>query len=178
MTPDPLGVPVVLELIALSVGNDGLCWRRQQARVTGQQSPDALARALTGLDGPAAPADVVLHSTSWRHTGTELVLTYAVFPDPQNQAGRPLHDHVVTGPGPLHPTPLAVEGGHIAAHAARHLADLAGGRDPHVTTCAQRSPNAWGVLAEHARGVHVADVEHHPVPVPVPVAEASTAAAS
>lgn len=174
MTPGPVGVPVVLELIALSVGDDGLCWRRQRVEVTGTQLPDAVARALAGLDGPDAPVDVVLHSTSWRHTGDELVLTYAVFPDPLHLAGRPLRDHVVTGPGPLHPTPLAVGGGHVAAHAARHLADLAGGRDPHVTTCAQRSPHAWRVLAEHARGVHVADVEHHPVPVP----EAWTAAAS
>lgn len=155
MTVPGVPVRVVVEVFALSVPDGQLHWQARRAPLSGLAEPDALARELAGiLDG--RDVGVVLHSTSWRHTGTELVVTYAVFPASGSAAGgQPLHHHLVTGPGPLHPSPVDVGDEHVAAHAARHLAYLAADRDPHVMACAGRRPFEWQVLAEHARQVHV-----------------------
>lgn len=60
-----------------------------------------------------------------------------------------------------------------AAHAVRHLADLAADRDPHVVVCTRERPHAWQLLARHARAVHVEHVltavpaaDDHPTPGP------------
>lgn len=173
-------VPVVVEVVGLSVWRGGLRWRVARAGLPGLSGPDGLARELAGVAGGADPG-VVLHSTSWRHTGSELIVTYALFPDLRAAGGgQPLGQHLVTGPGPLRPSPPAVGDRHVAAHAVRHLADLAAGRDPHVVGCARRRPGEWKLLAEHASRVHVhpdaappAALPADPPPVdPAPAADA------
>lgn len=147
-------VPVVVEVFGLRVVGDALLWVVSSGQLPGMQEPDDLARELAGVSGGAEPG-VVLHSTSWRHTGGELVVTYALFPDLRTGAGQPLRQHLVTGPGPLEPSPVTVTAGHVAAHAVRHLADLAADRDPHVVSCARARPDDWHLLARHAQAVHV-----------------------
>lgn len=65
--------------------------------------------------------------------------------------------------------------GHVAAHAARHLADLAAGRHPHIVGCTRRRPSEWQLLAAHARQVHVDHDAHRSslLEVPQPDAAAS-----
>lgn len=157
--PHDPSVPVVVEVIALSVRAPTLRARVVRGPLPGLTPPDELARELAG--GQAAGAGVVLHSTSWRHTGQQLIVTYALFPAPDsnNPAAHDLQEHLATGPGPLHPTPLLIADRHVAAHAVRHLADLAADRDPHVVACAQQRPRDWQVLRDHARNVHA-----HPAP--------------
>lgn len=147
-------VALVVEVIGLRVAGEVLEWSASRGPLVGRQEPDAVARALAGVTGGAQPG-VVLHSTSWRHTGAELIVTYALFPDQRPGTGRPLRLHLVTGPGPLEPSPPAVAGEHVAAHAVRHLADLAADRDPHVVACARDRPHAWQLLARYAGAVHV-----------------------
>lgn len=149
-------VVVVVEVFGLRVMDDVLHWVVSSGLLPGLEGPDDLARELAGVTGGAQPG-VVLHSTSWRHTGSELIVTYALFPDLRAGAGQPLRPHLVTGPGPLEPSPVTVAAGHVAAHAVRHLADLAADRDPHVVSCAGMRPDAWQLLARHARAVHVDD---------------------
>lgn len=142
---------VVVELLRLSAGLGGLGVTRTQAPLRG--APDELARALAGVQG-GAPAGVVLHSTSWRYERGRLLLTYALFPAAADPLTEPLeHLHVVTGPDPLRPGPRAVDVRAVAAHAVRHLADLAE-RDPHVKRCAQSAPGAWQVLCDVGAQVH------------------------
>lgn len=152
---------MVVEVFGLSVSGGQLYWRVRPAPMSGADQPDTLARALADVDD-RADVGVVLHSTSWRHTGTELVVTYALFPDLRaGQAVHLLEQHLVSGPGPLHPSPPSVDDGHVAAHAVRHLADLAADRDPHVAACRRLRPSDWQLLAEHARQVHVdLDTDH------------------
>lgn len=166
--------PVVVEVVGLSVCDGRLHWTLRRAALSGSAKPDVLARELAELTREPAPG-VVLHSTSWRHTGRDLVLTYALFPGPAAAGGRHLEHHVVTGPGPLHPTPTHVGDRHVAAHAARHLADLATGRDPHVVACVQQRPGDWQLLAEHAVQVHV---DHPTAPPDAPHAGAARSPAA
>ena len=94
------------------------------------------------------------HSTSWwQDRPGLLVLTYAAAPDPCfYEAAAPLHlPLVVTGGGALHPRPVEVEAGHVAAHAVRHLADLAR-RDPVVREVAQHDPSLWSAVDDAAAG--------------------------
>jgi hypothetical protein len=146
---------VDVELVSLSVVPGRLRWHVTSQPLDG--APDDVARRLAGLsrDGAGAPPGTVLHSTSWRSTGSGLVVTYALFPAPPAAAARPLELHLACGPGPLHPAPPLVEAACVAAHAVRHLADLASGRDPHVVRCARQRPAEWALLREQARLVHV-----------------------
>ena len=158
-------VPVIVEVFALSVHPGGLAWSVTSAGLPGLVAPDVVARELAAVQHGAG-AGVVLHSTSWRHTGTHLIVTYALFPDLRTEGRGPSEDvqeHLVAGPGPLQPTPECVAERHVAAHAVRHLADLAAGRDPHVVASSHQLPEHWRLLHEHARAVHV---HHGATPVP------------
>jgi mycothiol synthase len=150
---------VLVEVLALSLLGGELHWEACREALPDGVDADAAARRLARLPEPAV--DLVLHSTSWRTDGTDLVLTYAVFPAVPGPTARPLGRHLVTGPGPLQPTPVHCAQEHVAAHAVRHLADLAADRDPHVGACALRRAREWGVLRAHAARVHVDRV---PVP--------------
>ena len=164
----PAAVPVTVELLHLSAVGGRLLWRADRRPPAAAAA--AVARALAGVVH-GAPEGTVLHSTSWRGTARGLVVTYALFPAPPAVHARPLELHLATGPGPLHPAPDALEQAHVAAHAVRHLADLAHGRDPHVVRCTEQRPAEWALLREQARLVHVdhdlAAAPHAAPPEPV-----------
>lgn len=151
-------VPVVVEVLRIGVHQGGLRWHPIRTALLSGQAPDTLARHLAGIDD-STDTGCALHSTSWRHTDGEVVLTYAAFPDPHATASWAAPaEHLAACAGPVHPSPTDIDGHHVAAQAIRHLADLAAGRDPHLTACARRQPEPWRLLLQHARGVHV-----HPI---------------
>lgn len=148
------GPAVRVELLSLAVDGEQIRYDViLSAPATGADLPDELALRLAGPD--ARKPGAVLHSTSWRAVHGGVVLTYALFPSWAEGCSAVLPHHVVTGPDAVHPAPAQVEPGHLAAHAVRHLADLASGRDPHITRAADHHPEQWSVLRAHARRVHV-----------------------
>jgi hypothetical protein len=78
-----------------------------------------------------------------------------------------LGPQVVVGGAALRPTPAALDAAHVAAHAVRHLADLAE-RDPVVAGVVHQEPLLWaGVLAaarlaQHSHGLAVSQVSGAP----------------
>ncbi len=130
--PGPPSVHV--EVLLLRCGREGgLAYRTVRRRLDDGSTPDLLAASACGDGGVR-----VLHSTSWRHTAEEgVVLTYAALPDPDLSVGAQdlLAPAVVSSGDPLRPTPDQLHPHHVAAHAVRHLAELAG-RDPAVRTAA------------------------------------------
>ena len=134
----------VLVLRLLSAGVLGHRWVRGRLPTDG--SPDERAVELVGC------CSGLCHSTSWRQDRPGLlVLTYAAVPDPcPHEAAAPLLlPLVVTGGGALHPRPVEVAAGHVAAHAVRHLADLAQ-RDPVGREVARADACLWRAVAEAA----------------------------
>jgi hypothetical protein len=85
---------------------------------------------------------LAVHSTSWRplQDGT-IVLTYAVVPDPApDGTAVPVRSPEIARSGdPLRPSPPHVRHEQVAAHAARHVALIAG-TDPQVRLVLDRSP--------------------------------------
>lgn len=153
--------PVAVQVMRIGVYDGVLRWRSARAILHRRADPDVLARRLAGVEQPAD--GLALHSTSWHHADGRVVLTYAVFPDPAADADwEPLAQLLAVGAGPVDPSPVLLDRCHVAAHADRHLADLAGGRDPYLSACARQRPDVWRLLAEHARGVRVGqrDVNH------------------
>jgi hypothetical protein len=135
----------VLVLRLLSADVLGHRWVRGSLPI--EASPDERAVELV------ACRSGLCHSTSWRQDRPGLlVLTYAALPDPcPHVAAAPLLlPLVVTGGGALNPSPAEVDPGHVAAHAVRHLADLAE-RDPVVREIAQADASLWSAVA-HAAG--------------------------
>ncbi|GAA0276540.1 hypothetical protein GCM10009539_75440 [Cryptosporangium japonicum] len=90
--------------------------------LTGSRHPDDVALEVVGQQAPG-----LLHSTSWRHTGDGLVLTYAALPDPEPQRTAQLIGSRVLAASddPRRPSPAAIEIEQVAVHACRHLAWLA-----------------------------------------------------
>ncbi|MBN6056538.1 hypothetical protein JYK22_31715, partial [Nonomuraea sp. RK-328] len=118
--------PVVVETLMLRAGLDGRwSYRRLVAAPQPGESPDEAARRLGGLSADE-PATVV-HSTSWRHLPEgQVVLTYAVCPDPAPHL--PADElgalDIVHGAGPAAPSPERIAVANVASHAVRHLAFL------------------------------------------------------
>ena len=83
------------------------------------------------------------------------MLTYAVLPDPcPDEPAEPLPEPLTVSSGEaLRPMPAGVEHAHVAAHAVRHLADLAH-RDPAVRTHARHDPALWSAVVRAARQAH------------------------
>lgn len=149
-------VPVVVQLIRIGVHDAALRWCSARAPLHDAVAPDDLARTLSGLASEVGASEgLALHSTSWRHQDATVVLTYALFPAPDaSPHWARLAQHVAVSAGPIHPAPPCLSDDHVAAHAARHLADLAGGRDPHMLACTGLRPHPWRLLLRHAAGVH------------------------
>ena len=152
----------VLVLRLLAPGGLGHRWVRGD--LPADTSPDDRAVELAGCP------DGLCHSTSWRRTvDGGLVLTYAALPDPElDRPAWPLGPQlVVVGGAALRPAPAALDAAHVAAHAVRHLADLAE-RDPVVAGVVHQEPLLWaGVLAaarlaQHSHGLAVSQVSGAP----------------
>ena len=135
----------VLLLRLLPDGGLGHRWARGTA--TADASPDERAVELVRC------TDGLCHSTSWRRDApAELILTYAALPDPEPWLpAQPLDfPLIVTGGAALRPTPPQLNAAHVAAHAVRHLADLAE-RDPVVRAQAGREPELWAAVRSTAQ---------------------------
>ncbi|GAA3310835.1 hypothetical protein [Nonomuraea dietziae] len=103
-------------------------WSYRRAAVapfTGE-APDDGVRRISGIraDDPSR----VVHSTSWRYLPNlgQVVLTYAVCPDPEPEATRITLDDLIIarGSAPAAPSPDQIEEANVVAHAIQHLAFL------------------------------------------------------
>lgn len=117
---------VSVETLMLRVGT-GNRWHYRHARTRPApgESPDEAARRLAGV--AAGDPGTVVHSTSWRHEPEgEIVLTYAVCPDPAPwlPAVEAATLEIARGEAPATPSPGRVTLDNVVAHAVRHLAFL------------------------------------------------------
>lgn len=156
MITSPVAAGAVrVEVVFLRADGDQatLQYRFTHAAMSGEQHPDDVAAALVRAGGRGTQVDV-LHSTSWRYeSGAGVVLTYAALPDPDRDAPATalLAPSVVASGDPLRPSPDLVHAHHVAAHAVRHLAELAQ-RDPAVVAAAARPEHhgLWRAIATAA----------------------------
>jgi len=144
---------VQIEVVLLSVSRGRLAWRVVRGDLPGGVGPDVRARELAGL-GAGGTVDVVVHSTSWRPASGRLVLTYAVLPDPDPSAARPVPAgvRIVCSGDVAAPTPPAVDVEHVLAHALRHLS-LVGRTSPDVVAATAAHPLLWDAVLAHAPDV-------------------------
>jgi hypothetical protein len=135
------GVRAHVETVLLSARGGQLCFRAVSRPLGTAEHPDACARSLAGSGVR------LLHSTSWRHTGDGIVLTYVALPDPDPAAlAEPVPDLPPThGPDPLTPSPAVVRPVDVAAHACRHLAFLRH-TDPQVADAATGMRELWDLI--------------------------------
>jgi hypothetical protein len=139
-------VPSTVEVLLFSEADGLLRFRAVRERLDPATHPDDLARGLSGLT--ACTPGAALHSTSWRYADAGVVLTYAALPDPRPWDTRPVAlDAMVTGAGPLSPSPAAVDLGAVAAHACRHLALLVT-TDDDVALAARELPGLWDLVTK------------------------------
>lgn len=143
-------VPSTVEVLLLSETGGLLCFRGVRERLRPAVHPDDLARGLSGLT--ACTPGAALHSTSWRYADGGVVLTYVALPDPRPDGARPVAlDAMVTGTGPLSPSPVSVDLNAVAAHACRHLALLAA-TDDDVALAARELPDLWDLVVKLPQG--------------------------
>lgn len=119
-------VPVAVEVLLLRL-DEARVWRYRRLVVAMEkgETPDHAVRRSCGV-AAGDPATVV-HSTSWRYQpGGQIVLTYAVCPDPDPELpAMELTDlRLARGASPATPTPDDVQVENVIAHALRHLAHL------------------------------------------------------
>jgi hypothetical protein len=138
---------ISVETLMLRVGTDSRwAYRHALTRPLRGESPDETARRLSGV-APGDP-DTVLHSTSWRYEPDgEIVLTYAVCPDPSPwlPATEVPVLEITRGQAPAMPSPQSVTLANVVAHAVRHLAFLLA-EDPVVARALSRHPRVGAAL--------------------------------
>ena len=152
-----IGWHVTVEVLLLRLLDDeGLGHRWVRGVLSPTTSPDERAVELAGCTVG------VCHSTSWRRAEpSELILTYAALPDSERHLrAEPLDAPLtVLGGAALAPTPPHLQAAHVAAHAVRHLADLAE-RDPVVQAQACKDPLLWAAVRSAARHAEHSHAEH------------------
>jgi hypothetical protein len=143
---------VIVEVIVFRQG-ERLEWRRVEGSIQKDERPDEAALRLLCLgDGTF---DGMCHSTSWRYeTDGQIVLTYAVVPDPDPRADATIlsGDVIPASIDPLRPAPPNLRAEHIAVHAVHHLAELSR-RDVTVKKQVNRYPQLWNTLREYAEKI-------------------------
>lgn len=137
-------IGVVVEVLALTVADGTLRFRRLATVLCGATVPDEAAAGL------AQPADGgLLHSTSWRfQPPATVVLTYVSVPDRHpDLAGRPVKVGMTQSPDATRPGagPDLDVLDAVATHACRHLAFLAT-TDPAVNRALKRHPDIEALL--------------------------------
>jgi hypothetical protein len=139
----------VVEVFFLRLTADGtLAYRAEQRPWSPGSTPD---QAALDIANRAPVPGTVSHSTSWRFVPpARVILTYAVLPDPEPaRAATPLIDAgVVCSGDALRPAPPELHDHHVAAHAVRHLAYLAG-TDPAVIAAATTQPELWAAVTAY-----------------------------
>lgn len=138
--------PVDVEVLLLGL-RDGHLVAEVRRSPLSDASPDKAALDLAG-------AAVLSHSTSWRDDGGVLVLTYAVV-TAQAQGLPVLEPSVVCSTDPRRPSPPALHGHHVVAHAVRHLSDLLH-RDPVVAAALVDLPQLVAAVRDAASTMPVA----------------------
>lgn len=139
-------VASTVEVLLLSAADGQLRFRHRRRPLESGVHPDDLARRLAGLT--ACTPGAVLHSTSWRFADGGVVLTYVALPDPAPAGATPVAlDAMVSGAGPLTPSPAVVDLDAVAAHACRHLALLAA-TDEDVALAVRERPDIWRLVAK------------------------------
>ncbi|MET8142578.1 hypothetical protein ABZU32_19910 [Sphaerisporangium sp. NPDC005288] len=117
---------VMVETLALRADSSGgWSYRRLVTTPLPGENPDQAARRAAGVS--AEQVSVTVHSTSWRYEPSgEVVLTYAVCPDPWTHlpAVRLPYMRVARGGAPATPTPDDMTVANVVAHGIRHLAYL------------------------------------------------------
>lgn len=147
---------VSVEVLALRADLEGQ-WSYRHITVTPApgEGPDEAARRACGLTAQA-PSSVV-HSTSWRYRPEgQLVLTYAVCPDPApEQPAIVLPElEIARGAAPATPAPEHVEVRNVVAHAVQHLAFLMV-TDEVVRQALLNHPDIATALAEQSVGAQL-----------------------
>jgi hypothetical protein len=140
-------VQVMVEVIPLRVGPEGLGYRQLQSALPSGLHPDDAAGQLVDT-----PHDILLHSTSWRYDALgRVVLTYAACPDPRpDLPAAQLEDpEPATAATERRPSPPEVRVGQVAMHAVRHLAWLAV-NDPIAVAFIAERPDLALALASHS----------------------------
>lgn len=103
-------------------------WRQEMLAYEPGLPPDVQVREHVDAMTEGTSTEHLVHSTSWHFDGEsdELVLTWAVTPDPRPGGDtRPvLGGRVAQGSDAAHPVPSGLGDDAIATHAARHLAFL------------------------------------------------------
>ena len=138
---------VSVETLMLRASTDSRwAYRRATTLPDPGEAPDQAARRVCGVAADA-PATVV-HSTSWRYRPEgEIVLTYAVCPDPEPEL--PAIElpalEIVGGETPATPAPDRIEVANVVAHAIRHLAFLVA-EDPVIRQALAHHPDVITAL--------------------------------
>lgn len=129
-----MSVGVDVEVLGVDLDQAGTWWYRVRRRAVARpQSPVAVARLVAGISGNQD--NIILHSTSWRHTDDGVVvLTFLACPDPQaTTVGQALPNLTIAqATGCACPAPADLQARHVVAHAIRHLAFLVA-TDPSVS---------------------------------------------
>ena len=139
-----------LELLVVHRGPDGIVRLRPVHAASLQlgwppgTTADAVLIAALGRYGLEAR---VLHSTSWRHDGEHVVLTYLAVVDPPTKA----NEHLTPEPvgrtqlarGAATAAPASIQVDQVVEHALRHLSWLVGD-DPAVAAALPE----WGPLLD------------------------------
>jgi hypothetical protein len=137
-----------VETLLLGAHDGHLTYRVARCDLRGNDHPDSAARRLAGFTADQPPDGGVLHSTSWRFAGGQIVLTYAALPDPDPGTATVLHPPAepARGIASMAPSPPQVDQADVVAHACRHLAFLHH-TDPVVAAAGRRHPELWTLLA-------------------------------
>jgi hypothetical protein len=145
---------VAVETLLLGTHDGRLTYRAARHDLVGTEHPDTAARRLAGFENDSPTDGRILHSTSWRFAGGQIVLTYAALPDPHPRGAVVVHPPAAPahGAGPLAPSPPQVEQADIVAHACRHLAFLQH-TDPVVATTSRCQSELWRLLDAYRPGV-------------------------
>lgn len=148
------GAGVAVEMLLLGAHDGHLTYRTTRRDLRDNEHPDAAARRLAGFIGGRPPDGGILHSTSWRFTAGQIVLTYAALPDPDPSTAAVLHPPAppARSTDPLAPSPPRLEQADVVAHACRHLAFL-NHTDPTVTAAGRRNPELWKLLDRYRPAV-------------------------
>ncbi|MGX6604532.1 hypothetical protein ACWKSP_20720 [Micromonosporaceae bacterium Da 78-11] len=141
------GAAVAVETLLLGVHDGHLTYRIAQRDLSDSEHPDAAALRLAGFPADRPDDGRMLHSTSWRFSAGQIVLTYAALPDQEPSTASVLEPSTcpAVSANLLTPSPPAVAEADVVAHACRHLAFLHH-TDPAIAAASRFHPLLWVLL--------------------------------
>lgn len=144
------GVAVAVETLLLGVHDGRLTYRIAQRDLSDSEHPDAAALRLAGFPADRPDDGRMLHSTSWRFSAGQIVLTYAALPDPDPSTATVIEPPTrpAVSPDLLTPSPPTVAEADVVAHACRHLAFLHH-TDSAIAAASRSHPRLWALLGDY-----------------------------